>query len=72
MELARGAESSIVWEEVEKVIKLVTGKEGKGEEMKRKPICIAEKVRAIVREVVRQLGSSIKARHDFLEIALSK
>ncbi|XP_042485489.1 crocetin glucosyltransferase 3-like [Macadamia integrifolia] len=67
VELTRGVESWVGKEEVERVVKMVMSKEGKGEEMKRKAMEIAKKIRDSVREDGDQKGSSLKALDDFLE-----
>ncbi|XP_042520437.1 crocetin glucosyltransferase 3-like [Macadamia integrifolia] len=71
--LTRGVESWVGREEVERVVKMVMSKEGKGEEMKRKAMQIAEKIRDSVREDGNQKGSSLKALDGFLEtVVLSR
>ncbi|OVA01652.1 UDP-glucuronosyl/UDP-glucosyltransferase [Macleaya cordata] len=71
VELARGVEGKIVCEEVKRVIEEVMSKEGKGGEMKRKAMMIAEKIRVAVREEEGdQKGSSVRALDDFLETLL--
>ncbi|XP_010241747.1 PREDICTED: UDP-glycosyltransferase 92A1-like [Nelumbo nucifera] len=71
VELARGPDSRVLSEEVERVIELVMGEGEKGKEMKMKASEAAKKIRAAVREGD-QLGSSVKALDDFLQTALSK
>ncbi|XP_042518895.1 crocetin glucosyltransferase 3-like [Macadamia integrifolia] len=65
--LNRGVESLVGIEEVERVVKMVMSKEGKGKEMKRKAMEIAEKIRDSVREDGDQRGSSLKVLDGFLE-----
>ncbi|OVA01651.1 UDP-glucuronosyl/UDP-glucosyltransferase [Macleaya cordata] len=72
VELARGVEGKIVCEEVKRVIEEVMSKEGKGEEMKRKAMVIAKKIRVAVREEEGdRKGFSVRALDDFLETLLA-
>ncbi|XP_043718781.1 crocetin glucosyltransferase 3-like [Telopea speciosissima] len=70
VELTRGVESWVGREEVERVVKMVMSNDGKGEEMKRKAMEIAEKIRDSVREDGDQKGSSLKALEGFLAIVV--
>ncbi|KAJ4956553.1 hypothetical protein NE237_013336 [Protea cynaroides] len=73
VELTRGLESWVRREEVERVVRMVMNKEGKGLEMKRKAMEIAEKIRDSVREDGDWKGSSLKSLDDFLDtVVLSR
>ncbi|KAK9146073.1 hypothetical protein Sjap_005976 [Stephania japonica] len=74
VEMARGAGSRIDAGEVEKVIKVVMGREGKGQEMRRRAGEIGEKIRRSVRDDGEdgQRGSSVVALEAFLGFLMSK
>ncbi|KAA8527325.1 hypothetical protein F0562_034578 [Nyssa sinensis] len=71
IELTRGVESTIVKEEVKRVIELVMNRKGKGGEMKKKSVEIGELIRAAVREEGGHKGSSLQAMDDFISTLLS-
>ncbi|XP_059653323.1 UDP-glycosyltransferase 92A1-like [Cornus florida] len=72
VELTRGVHSSIVKEEVKKVIETVMDKKGKGKEMKRKAVEVKELIRLAMREEGGHKGSSLQAMDDFIATILSK
>uniref|UniRef100_A0A5B7CC57 Glycosyltransferase n=1 Tax=Davidia involucrata TaxID=16924 RepID=A0A5B7CC57_DAVIN len=71
IELTRGVQTSIVKEEVKRVIEFVMDRKGKGGEMKRKSVEIGELIRAAVREEGGHKGSSLQAMDDFVSTLLS-
>nr|UXM20068.1 UGT44 [Panax notoginseng] len=71
IELTRGLESSIVKEDVKRVIEIVMGKNGKGEEMRKKACEIGELIRVAAREENDVKGSSLQAMDDFVASILS-
>ncbi|XP_059654746.1 UDP-glycosyltransferase 92A1-like [Cornus florida] len=72
VELSRGVQSSIMKEEVKKVIETVMDKKGRGEEMKKKAVEIKELIKAAVREEEGHKGSSLQAMDDFIATLLSQ
>ncbi|KAK9088004.1 hypothetical protein Syun_030398 [Stephania yunnanensis] len=75
VEMARGVESRVDAGEVERVIKVVMGREGKGEEMRRRAGEIGEEIGRSVRDDGvddGQRGSSLVALEDFLAFLMSK
>ncbi|GAB4824927.1 hypothetical protein Ancab_007799 [Ancistrocladus abbreviatus] len=71
VELTRGLEGDVRKEKVKRVIELVLDREGKGGEMKKKAVEVAEQLRAAVKEEGSQKGSSITAMENFLETIFS-
>ncbi|KAK6289490.1 hypothetical protein POUND7_001031 [Theobroma cacao] len=72
VELTRGHDSTIEAKEAKKVIEMVMNKKGKGGEMRKKAVEIAEKIRAAVTEEGERKGSSITALDDFISAVLTK
>jgi hypothetical protein len=72
VELSRGIQGVIVGEEVNRVIKLVTERKGKGEGMRRKAAKVKEQILLAVRDEGEERGSSVKALDDFVRTLLSK
>ncbi|KAL3507173.1 hypothetical protein ACH5RR_032555 [Cinchona calisaya] len=67
VELTRGLQTTLKKEEVERVINVVMGKGGKGEEMKRKAVEIRKLIRAAaINEEEGHTGSSFQALDDFI------
>ncbi|GAV86596.1 UDPGT domain-containing protein [Cephalotus follicularis] len=70
IEIARGCNSAIIdHDHIARVIKMVMGETGKGEELRRKACQIKEKMEDAIREGEGFKGSSITAMDQFLETA---
>ncbi|XP_065867969.1 UDP-glycosyltransferase 92A1-like [Euphorbia lathyris] len=67
VELTRGLQSKISWKEVKNVIEIVMDENGKGGEMRNK----AMEVGKMIRESVKEKGSSEKALDDIVSMLLS-
>lgn len=72
VELTRGIESKIGGEKVKEAVELVMGKEGQGEEMRKKAAVIGEKMRAAVTEEGECKGSSLKALDNFVRFVICR
>ncbi|WCJ41495.1 UDP-Glycosyltransferase superfamily protein [Euphorbia peplus] len=68
VELARGLESKISWEEVKNVVEMVMDENGKGAEMRKKAVEIGR----LIRESVKENGSSSKVLDEIVSMLLSR
>ncbi|WCJ41496.1 UDP-Glycosyltransferase superfamily protein [Euphorbia peplus] len=67
VELTRGLESKISWEEVKNVVVMVMDENGKGGEMRKKAMEIGK----LIRESVKEKGSSTRVLDDLITMLLS-
>lgn len=72
VELTRGLQSTITWKEVKEVVDLVMEPKGKGDHMRKKALEISMLMRKSVKEEGEEIGSSVKALDDLVNILLSK
>ncbi|WCJ33700.1 UDP-Glycosyltransferase superfamily protein [Euphorbia peplus] len=68
VELARGLQSNISWEEVKRLIEIVMDRNGQGGEMRKKAMEIGK----LMKDSVKEKGSSVNALHDFVTTLLSR